>query len=250
MTDRTRPVVSVVMPVYNGKAFIRQAVESVFRQEVPLELLVIDDRSTDGTKEVLRPYMDRPDFRYLRNEKNLGAGASRNRGVREAQGSFIAFLDADDWWEEGKLAEQLEVLERTGCVLCTTGRKLVRSDGSPTGKYIPVREQITERELLKHNSINCSSVLLKRDVALAFPMEHEDSHEDYICWLRILQKYGRAAGVNKPYLAYRLSEGSKSRNKLKSAWMTYTAYRYAGYGPARSAVFFVSYMIHGIMKYM
>ena len=250
MTDTTRPVVSVVMPVYNGKAYIRQAVESVFVQDVPLELLVIDDRSTDGTAEVLQTYMSRPDFRYFRNERNLGAGASRNRGVREARGEYIAFLDADDWWEEGKLSEQLAVLKRTGCVLCTTGRKLIESDGTPTGKYIPVRGMITERELLKHNSINCSSVLLKRDVALAFPMEHEDSHEDYICWLRILQKYGKAAGINKPYLAYRLSEGSKSRNKLKSAYMTYTAYRYAGYGPVRSAAFFVSYVIHVIMKYM
>ena len=109
--------------------------------------------------------------------------------------------------------------------------------------------RITYKELLKHNSINCSSVLLRREDALAFPMEHDDSHEDYITWLRILRKGGFAAGINRPYLKYRLSEGGKSRNKLKSAAMTYQVYRYVGYGPLKSLFFFVSYALHGIWKY-
>ena len=82
-----------------------------------------------------------------------------------------------------------------------------------------------------------------------FPMEHDDSHEDYITWLKILRKYGCAAGINKPYLKYRLSEGGKSRNKLKSAAMTYNVYRYVGYGRIRSCIFFCSYAVHGMWKY-
>lgn len=244
-----KPRVSVIMPVYNGEKYIRQAVESVFVQKASLELLVIDDGSTDRTAEVLAPYMERADFRYLKNEKNLGAAGSRNRGVKAARGEYVAFLDADDWWEEGKLAEQLEVLSRTGCILCSTGRDLMYADGTPSGKYIPVKEQITYRDLLKHNSINCSSVVVKRLAALEFPMEHDDSHEDYITWLKILKKYGPAAGINRPYLKYRLSEGGKSRNKLKSARMTYQVYRYAGYGTLKSMCFFVSYALHGLWKY-
>lgn len=244
-----QPVVSVVMPVYNGEKYIKKAVDSVFEQEVSLELLVIDDGSTDGTGEVLSAYMGREGFRYLRNEKNMGAAGSRNRGVKEAAGRYIAFLDADDWWEKGKLTEQLQVLEQTGCVLCSTGRELMNHDGTSTGRCIPVQEMITYRELLLHNCINCSSVVLDREVALRYPMEHEDSHEDYITWMKILREYGKAAGVNKPYLKYRLSEGSKSGNKLKSARMTYAAYRYAGYGPFMSSLFFVSYALHGVWKY-
>ena len=75
-----QPMISVVMPVYNNREYIRQAIDSVFAQNVPLELLVIDDASTDGTEEVLADYKERADFRYLRNEKNVGAAASRNRG--------------------------------------------------------------------------------------------------------------------------------------------------------------------------
>lgn len=245
-----QPLVSVIMPVYNGAKYIRRAVESVWEQEVFAELFVIDDNSTDGTDQVLAAYKDRENFHYIRNKENLGVSGSRNLGVRKARGRYVAFLDADDWWEKGKLKEQLAVMERTGCVLSCTARELMRSDGSSTGKIIPVKENITYRELLKHNSINCSSVLLKREAALAVPMEHDDSHEDYIAWLKILKTYGTAVGINKPYLKYRLSEGGKSRNKLKSAKMTYRVYRYAGYGRLRSAAFFVSYAVHGVLKYM
>ena len=80
-------------------------------------------------------------------------------------------------------------------------------------------------------------------------MEHDDSHEDYITWLKVLRKYGYAVGIDKPYLKYRLSEGGKSRNKLKSAVMTYNVYRYAGYGRVKSCAFFCSYALHGIWKY-
>lgn len=244
-----KPEVSVVMPVYNGEAYIAQAVESVFAQDVPLELLVIDDNSTDSTRKALAPYMGRSDFHYFKNNRNMGAAASRNRGVRKAQAAYVAFLDADDWWEEGKLSEQLALLKKTGYALCSTGRQLMTPQGEDTGKYIPVKEKITYRDLLFHNSINCSSVLAKRQVLLKYPMEHEDSHEDYITWLRILKEKGCGAGINKPYLKYRLSEGGKSRNKLKSAKMTYRAYRYAGYGVLKSLCFFVSYALHGLWKY-
>lgn len=242
-------MISVIMPVYNGAKYIKQAVDSVFIQDVPLELLVIDDGSTDGTEEVLSAYSGRKDFRYIKNEKNMGTAGSRNRGVKEAKGEYIAFLDADDWWGEGKLKAQLEVLERTGAVFCSTAREMMNPDGSSTGSMISVKEKISYRSLLSHNSINCSSVVIRREAMLEFPMEHDDSHEDYITWLRVLKKYGSAAGINIPYLKYRLSEGGKSRNKMKSAAMTYKVYRYMGYGTFKSVLFFISYAFHGVYKY-
>lgn len=245
----TQPLVSVIMPVYNGAAYIKKAADSVFLQEIPLELLVIDDCSTDGTREALASYEGRKDFYYYRNQTNQGAAASRNRGIREARGRYIAFLDADDWWMEGKLKAQLELLERTGSVLCSTGRELMNPDGTSAGKYIPVKERISYRDLLSHNSINCSSVLVRREAALEYPMEHDDSHEDYLTWLKILKRYGPAAGINRPYLKYRLTEGGKSRNKWKSAVMTYRVYRYMGYHPLKSMAYFVSYALHGLWKY-
>ena len=244
------PLISVVMPVHNGEKYIRQAVDSVFDQGVSLELLVIDDLSSDHTPDVLSAYMGREDFRYFRNEKQTGAAGSRNRGVQQARGAFVAFLDADDWWAPGKLKAQLEAIEQSGAVLCSTGREMMNADGSSAGKIISVQETLTYRDLLRHNSINCSSVLVRREAMLRYPMEHDsDSHEDYITWLRILKNCGDAVGIHEPYLKYRLSEGGKSRNKMKSAAMTYRVYRYAGLGRFRSLLCFCSYAIHGVWKY-
>lgn len=173
-----------------------------------------------------------------------------NGGVQLAQGEYVAFLDSDDYWTPDKLRKQLACIQQSGAVLCCTARELLSPSGIPTGRIIPVRTTITYRQLLRHNCINCSSVLLRADVARDFPMEHEDSHEDYITWLKILRQYGFAVGVNEPLLKYRLSTTGKSGNKIQSAKMTFRVYRYLGFGIAKSLLCFLSYAIHGTAKYL
>lgn len=246
MNTMNEPVVSVIIPAYNSADTIGLTLDSALAQEVPLEIIVIDDCSTDGLEDLMTAY---PTVTYVKNERNLGAAKSRNRGVAMARGQYVAFLDADDQWAEGKLKKQLAALDRTGTVLCATARELLTPQGQPTGKIIPVRETITYRDLLKHNCINCSSAVLRTDVAKQFPMDHEDSHEDYILWLRILRQYGTACAVNEPLLKYRLSNTGKSGSKLKSAKMTFRVYRYMGFGPVKSLLCFCSYAIHGVAKY-
>lgn len=246
----TPPKVSVIIPVYNGERTIRRSIDSVLMQDIPLELILVNDCSTDATAEILSEYAAAdPRVRVLHSASSQGAGGSRNAGVRLARAEYTAFLDADDIWEAGKLKRQLALLDRSGAALCCTGRELMTADGRRTGRVIGVREEITYRSLLRHNCINCSSVLLPTRIAREFPMEHEDSHEDYITWLRILKKYGRAAGINEPLLCYRLSAAGKSGSKLKSARMTFRAYRYLGFGLPRSLVCFASYALHGVWKY-
>ncbi len=244
-----KPLVSVVIPAHNCTGTIRQAIESARAQDVPLEILVIDDCSEDALAQELEAYRDDPRVIYIRNERNEGAAGSRNRGVRMARGEYVAFLDADDWWEKGKLSRQLARMKKEDCVLCCTARELVRPDGSLTGRVVPVRERITYRQLLRHNCINCSSVVVRTDVMRQFPMEHEDAHEDYIAWLKILQAYGKACAVNEPLLKYRLTGQGKSGTKQKSARMTFLVYRYMGFGFLKSVLCFASYAVHGVAKY-
>lgn len=246
----TEPIVSVIMPAYHCEATIEKAIDSVLRQKVELELIVVNDCSDDGLDRIMESYAENPVILYVRNEKNMGAAQSRNRGVALARGKYVAFLDADDWWEEDKLVKQITRLEETQTVLCCTARELVTPDGKQTGRVIPVKDIITYRQLLHHNSINCSSVLIRSEVIRQYPMEHEDSHEDYILWLRILGKYQKACGLNEPLLKYRLSSSGKSGNKLKSARMTYRAYRYSGFGKIRSGWYFCCYAVHGVWKYL
>lgn len=249
MSGTDTPLVSVIIPAYGCAHTLPDAIDSALNQHVPVEILVIDDCSPDDLSLVMTRYQAEPRVHYVQNPRNMGAATSRNQGVAMASGDYVAFLDGDDMWAPEKLTLQLDVMVSSGAVLCCTAREMMNPDGSMTGHVIPVRETITYRDLLRHNSINCSSVLLKRDVALAFPMEHEDSHEDYITWLGILRQYGFARGVNLPLLKYRKSSTGKSGGKLHSAGMTWRAYRYMGFGTVKSLCCFVSYAFHGVYKH-
>ncbi len=241
--------VSVIIPIYNGARYVKQAIDSALGQDVSVEILVLDDNSTDNLDEVMSGYKDDKRIRYLKSEERLGVAGSRNKGVKLSRGEYVAFLDADDYWAEGKLIEQLRLMEEHHAVISSTARELIRPDGSSTGRIIPIKERINYREILKTNSLSCSAVLVKRDVIINYPMEHDDSHEDYIAWIRLIKDHGFALGINKPYLKYRLSEGGKSRNKLKSAMMNFKVYRYSGFGIIKSVLYFISYAINGVKKY-
>ncbi len=245
------PLVSVIIPAFKCESTIAQAIDSALNQEIDVEIIVINDQSPDNVDEVMQLYSRNPAVTYLKNEANLGAAETRNKGVKAAKGEYIAFLDADDIWQKGKLKAQLELIESWGAVLCATARELMTPDGVLTGRVIPVKTEITYKDLLKQNSINCSSVVIKRDVALEFPMHHaEDSHEDYIMWLEVLGKYKKACAVNKPLLKYRLSNTGKSGSKLHSAKMTFNVYRYVGFSLPKSIICFISYAFCGVKKYL
>lgn len=241
--------VSVIIPAYNCANYISKAIDSALSQNVSLEVIVINDCSTDQLDDVIKNYVKNKKVKYVKNQQNLGAAATRNKGVNMAEGEYVAFLDGDDYWADTKLEKQLKVIEETKTVLCSTARELLTPEGVCTGRIIPVKSQITYKDLLKHNSINCSSVLIKTKVAKEFPMCHEDSHEDYIMWLNILKKYGKASAVNEPLLKYRLSDHGKSGSKLQSAKMTFKVYRYMRFGMFKSMLCFCSYALHGVWKY-
>lgn len=248
------PLVSVIIPAYNSEATIQKSIESVLLQKIPLELIIINNASEDGTLEkvyICQKECHNPDitWRIINQKENIGVAAARNLGVESATATYVAFLDSDDWWEEEKLKKQLALLEETGGVLCSTGREFVTYSGKLTGMIVPVKPIITYRDLLYDNVINCSSVLIRTDVAREFPMGHDECHEDYITWLQVLKKYNKAYAINEPLLKYRRSEGSKSANKLKSAKMHYHSLRYAGINPVLACWYFIFYAFSGVLKH-
>lgn len=249
-------MVSVIIPVYNAKKYVCEALASVVEQSYVQEVIVIDDGSTDDSMEVVQVWLDAHEaqtekirFRLLYNAHNMGVAETRNRGVKEAEGIYVAFLDADDRFAPGKLKKQVELLEQTDACLCNTARVLMQADGTLTQNIMHTPEKITLADLEQTNYINCSSVVVRRDIMQKYPMEHSEVHEDYLTWLRMLRDYAYAVGIDEPLLEYRLSENGKSRNKLKSARMTYRTYRLAGYSVWKSCRMFVHYTVKGLKKY-
>lgn len=108
-----RPLLSVIVPAYNGEAFLAEAVESIYRQDYhPLEIVIVDDASTDNTDGIARSFIGdaRGEVRYIYQAHFGRPAAGRNRGIRAAAGEIIGFLDQDDIWPENKLALQMPYL--------------------------------------------------------------------------------------------------------------------------------------------
>ena len=104
-----RPLASVIMPVFNGEKYLREAIESVLGQTYePIEIIVVDDGSTDNSAAVARSFDSRVQYVY---QNNNGVGAALNRGIELSRGCFLSFLDADDLWKRDKLMHQMTVFE-------------------------------------------------------------------------------------------------------------------------------------------
>lgn len=242
--------VSVVIPVYNEGENLVEAIESALNQNgVIVEVIVIDDCSTQNIKVYMERYRENNNVVYIRNNINLGVAKSRNIGVKKARGNFIAYLDSDDWWDLDKLSKQLKIISNNNVDIVCTGRELALDNGALTGTIVHVNKVIEHRKLLKHNSIACSSVLMKRALALQYPMHDDQYHEDYINWLEITKRNYTVYGIDEPLLKYRLSLGGKSRNRLKSAYMTYKSYQIVGIGRVKAVMYTFSHIINGIIKY-
>lgn len=248
------PIVSVIIPAYNSEKTLEEAIASVVLQDVAVELILIDNASTDHTADVMlycqcKWKSPQISWKVIHCTKNFGAAAARNLGVEEATAPYIAFLDSDDWWAEGKLKQQLKLLHETRGIICSTAREFATPVGKLTGHIVPVKQVITYRDLLHDNAINCSSVLITADVAKEFPMKYDAYHEDYITWLRILKKYKVAYGINEPLLKYRYWTGSKSSNKWKSMKKHYCSLRCVGIHPLKALWYSGFYVMKGIHKY-
>lgn len=244
--------ITVIMPVFNGENFVRKAINSVILQNMNLEIIVVDDCSSDNSVQVIESCMQNSSavkINLVKLEKNMGVSYCRNLAINMANTKYIAFLDCDDVWKKGKLMAQLEVMENTNALVCCTARELVDSNGNALHKIISVAENISYKSLLRHNSIALSSAMVKTEVAKEFLMGDENLHEDYIFWLNILKKYGNAKGINKSYLKYTVDENSKSGNKLKSAKMHYKSLLAHGINPIKALCLFIVYAIKGIMKH-
>jgi glycosyltransferase involved in cell wall biosynthesis len=204
--------VSVILPTHNRRRIAGEAVKSILRQEdVSLELVVVDDGSTDGTG----PWLDRiaaadSRIKVVRHERPRGVSNARNAGVARASGRWAAFCDDDDLWARDKLASQLAALHARSARWGCTGVVEVDHRLEITGHY-NVEGGAAFPRLLEVNFIATSSVIaeleLVRDVGGFDPSLR--GSEDWDLWIRLAQHTPLAA-VDRPLIAYRLGELSLS----------------------------------------
>ncbi len=244
-------LVSIIMPAYNAASTIACAIDSVLSQTYQQwELVVINDASSDDTAEIASAYAARDSrIRVLCNEQNMGVSETRRRGMQAAHGRWLALLDSDDAWQPDKLEKQMRIAGEGRAQLVFTGSSYMDSHGNPREWVFHVPETITYRKLLKQNVISNSSVLIRKDWYERSILNADDIHEDFVCWLRFLREGGIACGIDEPLLIYRLSPGSKSGNKLRSARMAWRSYRLIGLSLPEAAYYMSWYSVTGVLKH-
>ena len=246
------PLVSVIMPAYREEAFLKAAVDSVRAQTMPdWELLILDDCSPDNTFALAQSLAEGDSrITVLRNEQNMGVAATRNRGITLAKGKYVAFLDGDDLWLERKLELQLKKLEEENADIVYCAYQIMEADGTPRSVY-HVPETVDFEMLLKENSVQCSAMLLKAELAKAHPFRTDFFHEDYVLGLELLQAGCKAAGCTEALLCWRLGKNSRSFNKRKAAQNRWRIYRdYLHLPLCKRLWIFACYALNGARKYL
>lgn len=220
-------LVSIITPMFNSKRYIENAITSVINQDYQdWEMIIVDDGSTDNSKEIVKKYEVKDKrIKLIIQEKNAGVVEARNRGIREANGRYLAFLDSDDIWHTTKLSRQIEVMTKKDIAFCFSSYEIMNDNGELSGKVIKVPDTVNYRELLKGNIIGCLTVLIDLQKVGNIKMPNI-RHEDYATWLSILSNHNLTAyGLDTSLAYYRRANNSLSSNKLKTILWTWNIYK-------------------------
>jgi glycosyltransferase involved in cell wall biosynthesis len=251
MTTKAASLVSVIMPSYNSSATIRASIESVQRQSYTnWELLITDDCSTDDTTDIVKELAQLdPRIKLFINERNQGAGVSRNNSIAVSKGRYIAFLDSDDLWVDSKLTKQIDFMQKNAVVLSYSRYQKIGNDYK-LGKIIIPPEKVSYHELLKSNVIGCLTAVYDTSVFGKIYMPTIRKRQDMALWLKILERIDYARCVDGVLAYYREGHNSLSSNKMKiltSQWQFYRAY--LGFNIIKSSYYFYFYMVRAILKH-
>ena len=225
-------MVSVVVPVYHAEKYIEETMDCVRAQTyLNWEMLLVVDGPEDPTVEVIRKYLEKTGENRIRlfiQDKNQGAALARNRGVAEAKGRYIAYLDADDLWMPDKLEKEVNFMKQKDAAFAFTGYEFADENGKGTGKVVKVPEKLTYKEALKNTTIFTTTVMFdteKIDKAM-LKMPNMRS-EDTALWWRILREGYTAYGLNENLVLYRRLAVSLSSNKIVAIKRIWNLYRQA-----------------------
>lgn len=247
-------MVSIIVPVYHAEKYIIETMDCVRAQTyADWELLLVEDCGGDRSAELIERYMEETKdarIRLIRQPSNMGAALARNRGVREARGRYLAYLDADDLWEPQKLERELAFLKEKDAAFVFTGYEFADEWGRGTGKVVHVPAELGYREALKNTTIFTTTVMfdtqkVDRELLQMPVMKSEDT----ALWWKILRFGYTAYGLDENLAKYRRPGRSLSSNKLEAIRRIWNLYRKAeGMSVASSAYHFCFWAVRAVKR--
>ncbi|QJP33826.1 glycosyltransferase family 2 protein [Nonlabens sp. Ci31] len=234
-------LVSIITPTFNSLTTIKESLDSILAQtHRPLEIIVVDDGSADGSYAFAKAYAAKNTsseltFINLKNTSNSGAGITRNKGIEAATGTYIAFLDADDLWKPHKLEVQLHAMKKQKATFCYGAYEIFKSSPDQPEFIHQVFEKLTFERLLKANYLGNLTGIYNAKKLGKFYMPALRKRQDWAMWLDVIQKAEFAIGIQKPIASYHKGDGLSS-NKLDLIKYNYAVYRtHLGYSTLKSS---------------
>lgn len=246
------PEVSIITPLYNAVHTIEETIKSVQAQTFSdWELLLVDDCSTDATVATVKKLIGSDSrIKLICRKWNAGPAVTRNRGIQEAKGRFIAFLDADDLWHQNKLRIQLDFMKKHGCDLSYTSYQKINQEGEKLG-IIHAPSQVSYTDLLKTNSIGCLTAIYDTTKLGKIYMPNISKRQDFGLWLKIMKQSAKALGIDDILAYYRVgSKDAVSANKVLAAKYQWRIYREIEKLPFFiSLYYFIHYAVNGVIRF-
>ncbi len=223
--ENEKNIVDIVMPNYNKGSFLEKAVNSVINQTFKKwHLYIIDDNSSDISKTIMGKFKSVNNITIINLEKTEGPGFCRNYIINKTSSKYISFLDSDDYWNQNKLKEQIEFMEKNNYGLTYSDYiPFTEKNGNVSlKKKIIVPSSFSFDEFTKNTSIAMSSVVLQRSVVKQIKFENLKICEDYLYKCQILKKIGKSFKCPNVLMYYRIAKNSLQSNKLRNIyWIWY-----------------------------
>lgn len=236
-------LVSIITPTYNCAKFIGRTIESVQAQTYTnWEMVIVDDRSKDNTKEIVDGYMkDDPRIKYHLLDENSGAAVARTTSMKLAKGSYMAFLDSDDIWTSDKLEKQIEWMEQTGHAFTCTAYEQIDEEDNLLGKTIKTITKTDYNRLLLDCPVGNSTVMYDVQKMGKFEVPNIRKRNDDALWLTMLKKEKYIWGMPDVLMKYRIRQNSISSNKFKVIKYHWILYRDIEHLSVLRSIFHIAY---------
>ena len=219
-------LVSVIIPYFKKGKFINRAIKSVLSQTYNnFEIIIIyDDQNLEELNKILKIKKIDNRIKVFVNKKNLGAGKSRNIGIKKSKGNLIAFLDADDYWKKNKLEMQIKFMNKYSANFVHSSYFIIDKFNTIRG-YRSAPTIINYTDLKRSCDIGLSTVLLKKHIIKRLTFPNLKTKEDYVMWLKISKNKNKIYGMEEKLVYWRSLDNSLSSNFTQKLIDGYTVYR-------------------------
>ena len=244
-------LVSAIIPFYKKKKFIKETISSILKQTYEnIEIVIVyDDTEKDDLNFLRENFSDNNKIRIIVNDRNLGAGFSRNKGIKAAKGNYIGFIDADDLWSEEKISKQINYMKKNNLKISHTSYEIINEEGVMLSTR-KSRNFNNYKNLLTSCDIGLSSVLLKKElITEEIKFVNLKTKEDFVLWLKILKLGFEIGALEESLMSWIKTKGSLSSSifqKLKDGFKVYNYYM--NYNSIKSLYLLISLSINYLKK--